>query len=166
MTRRAGHRGGTALAGVLLLSACAHRAPLTVELTWDGARADVDLHVSVKPPAELFGPDTVSFCRPGPDGPDGARLDIDDRGGFGPERVVVDKPVGPYGVRVHYAAPQGDEDVVATVGVRSGRVTLWSGSQTLSPEQVWSVGVVGPDARFAPSTEALLDDVPTDCSGG
>ncbi len=140
---------------------------IRVELSWDGALADLDLHL-------LNGVDTamwdidgdMHFCN-ADDPPDWGssgtdddpRLDVDDRGGYGPENINIYLPEdGAYPVRVHYYATQGDLLVTAKVAIWADGNKVWEGSQVMDWKQVWEVGQVNwPEGNFAPSTQPLYD---------
>ena len=129
---------------------------LHVELSWDSAQADIDLHLA-RDGAGLFATDDdCSFCNKTPSwggagGDDDPRLDIDDRGGFGPENINIATP-GPdsYDVRVHYFATNGDGPVTATVRVWAFGTEIWSGSRVLLRDEVWDVGAADfPSGTFS-----------------
>lgn len=138
---------------------------IRVELSWDTPAADLDLHLLQNDTAELFDtPEDACFCNESPDwGGSGAdddpRLDIDDRGGFGPENINILTPAdGTYPVKVHYYAEQGDDIVVARVVVWSEGNKLWEGSKSMEQNEVWEVGQVNwPEATFADSDTPLYD---------
>lgn len=120
---------------------------LHVELSWDAASADVDLHL-VQAGYDLFDvPEDCNYCNKSPrwsaaGGDDDPRLDIDDQGGFGPENINILSPPadGAYEVRVHYFDDHGDGPVVATVKVWLEGIEVYSGDKVLTWNQVWSVG--------------------------
>jgi hypothetical protein len=130
-----------------------------VELSWDTSQADLDLHL-VQGGANLFDePEDCNFCNQTPDwgtasADDDPRLDIDDRGGFGPENINLFSPqTGTYDVLVHYYAPHGDGAVVASVKVWLYGVEQFSGSRVVEAVDdewdVWSVGTISiPSGTF------------------
>lgn len=128
---------------------------LHIELTWDTAAADLDLHLA-RNDADLFTPtDDANFCNGSPNWgvagvDDDPRLDLDDQGGFGPENINILTPVDDdYLVRVHYWTENGDDVVVATVKVFSYGVEVFSGQRAMQFNEVWDVGQVNwPDGTF------------------
>jgi len=140
---------------------------IRVELSWDGAFADLDLHLLETPDTEMWDIDgDMHYCNVD-DAPDWGesgtdddpRLDVDDRGGYGPENINIYIPRdGEYPVRVHYYATQGDLVVTARVVVWADGEKVWDGSKALDWKQVWEVGQVNwPDGTFAASTEPLYE---------
>jgi hypothetical protein len=121
---------------------------LHVELTWDGATADLDLHIAQEDGDLFDSPDDACFCNPTPSWgasgtDDDARLDLDDRSGYGPENINVLAPsAGAYLVRVHYFEDNSDSDVTATVRVYSYGVLVDTVTQRVSRDEVWEVGRV------------------------
>lgn len=121
-----------------------------VELSWDTPQADLDLHL-VQGGSDLFDvPQDCTWCNQSPQwgavGPDDdPRLDIDDRGGFGPENINLLAPEdGTYEVLVNYFAPHGDGDVVATVRVWLLGALVFDGSRVVEVgDAVWDVWDVG-----------------------
>jgi hypothetical protein len=103
---------------------------LHVELQWDQAWGDADLHllnVTRTPPDGWWTVDDDYFANPTPDwGPAGATanptLDVDDRDGFGPENITITQSPqsGTYNIAVHnycgYSAG-GSGPMTATVRV-------------------------------------------------
>lgn len=141
-----------------------------VELTWDTAHADLDLHLS-QPGAALFqNPGDCNFCNPNPSwgasGPnDDPRLDIDDTGGFGPENInIALAQNGAYHVRVHYYDRRGDDAVRATVRVYLYGALVAELRKTMTRNQVWDVGQINmPDGTFGPETTPLYDATDRTC---
>lgn len=129
-----------------------------IELSWDGPRADLDLHLLDGRDAQLFEkPGDCTWCNPNPSWGSGGsgddpRLDLDDRGGYGPENINIRTPAsGRYEVAVHYFEEHGDGPVTATVKVFLGReiepVSIVS--RSLERNDVWRVGLVNwPEATF------------------
>jgi hypothetical protein len=137
---------------------------IRVELIWDGSSSDLDLHLGNRADAELYDADEANWCNPSPDwGSNGAdddpRLDIDDRGGFGPENINVLSPAdGVYPVKVHYYEDNNDDLVTATVSVWSKDQNLWTGSKVLARDEVWDVGQLNwPQATFADFDTPVYD---------
>ena len=125
-----------------------------VELLWDTANADLDLHMLNGNAAELFiEPDDVCYCNPSPNWgesgiEDDPRLDLDDLGGHGPENINILSPqTGEYPVRVHYFDDNGDGFVTATVRFYLNGVLEDEVSRVLARDEVWNAGIVRwPDA--------------------
>lgn len=127
-----------------------------IELTWDGTNADLDLHLVENDSALFEMPGDCTWCNRAPawgaaGGNDDPRLDIDDRGGLGPENINVYRPSdGRYHVWVHYFDDHGDFDVTARVKIWLDGVEVWSGSQVMARNEMWEVGQVNwPEATFA-----------------
>jgi hypothetical protein len=100
---------------------------LHVQLTWEDATSDIDLHV-VRDPGPIFDAYNDCYymnCQPGqPDLGWGSvdqnpHLDIDDVDGFGPENTTIRAPAsGTYDVGVHFYAPHGAvPDIPCTVKI-------------------------------------------------
>lgn len=139
-----------------------------VELTWDTDQADIDLHLldgtsgSVGPLFEV--PGDCNWCNTNPlwaesGNSDDPRLDIDDRGGNGPENINILTPAeGRYDVMVHYFEEQGDDAVTATVKVWTFGVETWTGSKIMHRNEVWDVGQINwPDGSFGLHSVELYD---------
>jgi hypothetical protein len=121
---------------------------LHVELSWDTAQADIDLHVS-QYGYELYDvPQDCSYCNDTPSwGPGGAeddpRLDLDDEGGYGPENINLFAPSDDYyQVRVHYFDDNGDGPVQATVQVWAHGALVATETRVMNLDEVWEVGTV------------------------
>ena len=129
---------------------------LRVEMFWDTADTDIDLHL-LSPTAKVWFDETThqdcfyanctdSRPRWGTAGEeDDPHLDLDDTDGFGPENVNLDKPApGIYRVGVH--AFSGLDTTRATVRIYCGdsrlepRTTL--GPVALAQDQLWKVADV------------------------
>ena len=140
---------------------------IRVELSWDGGFADLDLHLLETTDTEMWDPlGDMHYCNAdtppdwgsaGPD--DDPRLDVDDRGGYGPENINIYLPAdGAYPVRVHYYATQGDLVVTARVVIWAEGEAIWEGTKALDWKQVWDVGQINwPDATFAASNTPLTE---------
>lgn len=131
---------------------------LHVELSWDTPSADLDLHL-VQGGAVFFEePGDCNWCNKTPDwgvqneDDDDPRLDIDDRGGYGPENINILVPeTGTYEVKVHYFEDHGDGPVAATVRVWLDGVQVYEGAQVLQYNEVWDAGTADwPSALFVP----------------
>ncbi len=135
-----------------------------VELTWDGASADLDLHL-IENDGEIFlTPGDCTWCNKTADwgvagNDDDPRLDLDDIGGYGPENINIYHPaVGRYHVKVHYFDDHGDFSVTASVRIWLEGEIKWEGDRVLSRDQVWTVGQINWDeATFAPDPGGLED---------
>ena len=120
-----------------------------VELIWDTANADLDLHMLNANDAELFvEPGDACFCNPSPSWggsgtEDDPRLDLDDLGGYGPENINILSPQnGQYPVRVHYFDDNGDGIVTATVRFYLNGLLEEEFSRVLARDEVWNAGIV------------------------
>jgi hypothetical protein len=131
---------------------------LRVELSWDGPKADLDLHLLQGDTASMWQiPFDACFCNDTPNWgaldqvDDDPRIELDDRGGFGPENINILEPIGGiYAVRVHYFDTNGDSAVTATVVVWANGEKVWEGSEPMVFNQVWDVGQLNwPDGSFA-----------------
>lgn len=129
---------------------------LHVELSWDTSGADIDLHLAQNGAGLFVVPDDCTYCNPSPAWgasgfADDPRLDIDDRGGFGPENINVREPAdGTYAVRIHYFEDHGDQAVTTRVKVWTYGVLEWEGQKVLEYNEVWEPGIVNwPDGTFA-----------------
>lgn len=128
---------------------------LHVELSWDTPVADVDLHL-MRGGASLFEiPGDCNYCNKNPNwgvagNDDDPRLDIDDRGGYGPENINILHPADDdYTVAVHYFEHNGDGPVQATVKVWLNGAEAWSGTRVLTGTDRWMVGTIAwPAATF------------------
>ncbi len=133
---------------------------LHVELSWDTPTADLDLHL-VKGGQPLFHPnDDCHFCNKNPNwgesstSVDDPRLDIDDRGGFGPENINIEAPVdGTYDVYVHYWKRNDDKAVTATLRIYlDGELTAERTNVLADQREVWEVGTISiPESLFVDS---------------
>ena len=119
-----------------------------VELTWDTAMADLDLHL-LEDGTEFFEkPGDCTFCNPNPSwgsagGEDDPRLDLDDRQGFGPENINIKHPEnGKFHIKVHYYDDHGDSAVVATVRIYTYGVLESELSRVMFRNELWDVAQV------------------------
>jgi hypothetical protein len=140
---------------------------LHIELTWDTDSADLDLHL-LQEDAEFFEePGDCTYCNPNPKwGADGTgndpRLDLDDRGGYGPENINLYEPDdGQYRVMVHYFEEHGDDAVTATVRIYSYGILQTSLSRVMQRNELWEVGVVNWPEGTVGILSTELADAPT-----
>lgn len=133
---------------------------LHVELTWDTAHADLDLHL-LQEGFDLFElPGDCAYCNATPDWGvagtlDDPSLDLDDRGGYGPENINVESPAdGRYYVKVHYYSEHGDDAVTARVRVYTYGALELERTKVMHRNEVWDVGqadfpagTVGPESN-------------------
>jgi hypothetical protein len=144
-----------------------------VELTWDGPRADLDLHLA-QADAPLFAePETACWCSRAPDWgvpgdrDDDPRLNLDDRDGHGPENISIPTPAdGGYDLRVHYFDDHGDGDVTATVRVwLQGQLSpAFQDSRLMRRNEVWEIGRVNwPEATVGVRSVANAPAPRRDC---
>lgn len=121
---------------------------LHVELTWDGNRSDVDLHLR-QAGGDLFDrPGDCNWCNRTPNW--GATLDLDDRSGLGPENINIETPAnGGYDVTVHYFDDDGDGAITATVRIYTYGVLTDTRTRLLTRNQAWEVGRINwPDGTL------------------
>jgi hypothetical protein len=118
---------------------------LHVEMAWDTAYGDADLHllnVTRTPPAGWWTADDCHWRNPTPDwGPAGVaanpNLDRDDTGGFGPENITIaSSPAsGTYNIGVHYycehsipgTTPAGPTNATVRVYCGGSLIATYSG---------------------------------------
>ncbi|HJN74466.1 MAG TPA: choice-of-anchor D domain-containing protein [Myxococcota bacterium] len=134
-----------------------------VEMIWDAAAADVDLHMLESEDASLFErPGDVCYCNPSPSwGSSGTEddptLDLDDIGGYGPENINIQTPAdGDYPVRVHYFDHNGDGALTATVRFYLDGELFEEDSMVLSRNEVWNAGII----HWPAATVEAEDDAP------
>jgi hypothetical protein len=121
---------------------------LHIELTWDGASSDLDLHLRPLGNDLFDRPGDCTWCNANTSW--GARLDLDDTSGLGPENINVLTPAnGTYIVAVHYFEDDGDAAVTATVRVYTYGTLAATMTHELSRNEVWTVGQVNwPDGTL------------------
>lgn len=131
-----------------------------VELLWNTAQADLDLHLR-QDGEELFAvPGDCSYCNPNPDWGSGSlsaddpRHDLDDQEGYGPENIVIEAPAtDDYRVAVHYWDDHGDDAVTATLRVYLVGELAFEETMVLERNEVWDAALVEwPDATVVPLT--------------
>lgn len=120
-----------------------------VELIWDTANSDMDLHLYENESVEFFElVGDCSYCNPTPNWggsgtADDPSLDLDDTMGFGPENTNISEPAdGNYPIRVHYFEDNNSGASTATVRVYIDGLLFDSYSKVLTRDQVWDVGIV------------------------
>jgi hypothetical protein len=129
---------------------------LRVEMFWDTASSDIDLHL-LNPAATRWAPsdddcyfancdvrtgDNLEWGSPGDE--DNPRLDIDDRDGFGPENINIARPaLGTYRIGVHAYRGSGTHGVT---------VRIYCGGSTEEPRATF-----GPVSLRAPGVNAPND---------
>jgi hypothetical protein len=131
---------------------------LHVELSWNTPAADLDLHLNLAGAALFDVPQVCNWCNRNEDWgaagtDDDPRLDIDDRGGLGPENINVLRPAdGGYDVVVHHFEDNGDGPATATVKVWLDGALVFDDAQVLQEDEIWRVGQVSWSAApgFAP----------------
>jgi hypothetical protein len=110
-------------------------ADLSIRLTWNTPGGDVDLHLARSSPATFCGTDNCYYGARAPGW--GARLDIDDQSGFGPELITFPRPAdGRYTVLVDPFSV-GNASVQTTVQVRRAGEVLRESSRTLRQGEQW-----------------------------
>jgi len=132
-----------------------------VELVWDEAHADLDLHLAQEGYELYQTPGDVSWCNVNPewgdsaDSSDNPYLELDSQEGPGPENILLPSPAdGDYYVRVHYYTDNGANDVRATVNIWIDGELFTSREMNLDTNRVWEVGYIRwPAAVFVPLTE-------------
>ncbi len=155
---------GTASVPALCTFGAVPADDLHIELSWDTALADIDLHLAEGGATLFETPGDCNYCNKSPDwGGSGAdddpRLDLDDVEGFGPENInILDPAEATFDVRAHYFEEHGDGPVVATVKIYTYGLEVWSDSQVLTENQVWEVGTVDmPSGIFFPQPAGTVD---------
>jgi len=132
---------------------------LHVELSWDTAHADLDLHLMEEGGTFYESPGDCNWCNKAPKWgqtgtSDDPRLDLDDRAGFGPENINILEPAdGQYTVKVHYFDDHDDDSVVATVRIylNQSATPSFTDSQLLERNEVWEPARINwPSATVAP----------------
>ncbi len=134
---------------------------LHVELTWSTPAADVDLHLLTSAGQFFVMPYDCNYCNQAPDwgvigATDDPSLDIDDRGGYGPENINIDDPADDtYSIMVHYYTDNGDGDLTATVKVYLYGVLAGEASSAMKRDQVWNAGQIKwPDGLYVEQSDA------------
>jgi hypothetical protein len=140
------------------------RSGLHVQLTWDQASNDIDLHLARNGTAWCGNNDCYyGNCKPGPfttalnwgGGDANPSLDIDDLSGFGPENIRIEDPAdGDYTVGVDMYSWQRDATV--TVKIFIGGQLEYEGFHDLGRAQQWLPARV--EIRGGIATIVDLDD--------
>ena len=121
-----------------------------VELSWDTAESDVDLHfLNVSEDGEFYvAPWDCHYANPAPEWGDGSddednpRLDIDDTTGFGPENINIPEPkAATYEINVHYYSDDGQGATEARIRIfLSGELIFEDSAMLSGTGKVWNVG--------------------------
>ena len=138
---------------------------LHVELTWDAAAADLDLHLLTEDATLFQADEDCNWCNQNPEWGDASSnaddptLDLDDRGGYGPENINIETPAdGTYQVKVHYFDDHGDDVVVATVRIYTYGELEAEYSQVMERNEVWDVALVNwPEGTAAEQSNELSE---------
>jgi len=135
---------------------------LYVELSWDSAESDVDLHLLQEGYSLFQFNGDCCWCNPNPswgesgttDDPD---LSLDNTFGFGPESTTLPYPYdGDYYVKAHYFSDNGGGYTVVTVRVHINGVLEHEDSELLGHNDVWDVGYVRwPEGFFVAEDNSL-----------
>lgn len=134
-----------------------------VELYWDEADADLDLHLVQRGFTFFQTPGDCSWCNEAPDwGESGETaddpllaLDVDEAG-YGPENIYIPSPAnGDYDVMVHYYQDAGAGEVNATAVIWLDGRRVKEVDMRLAHNQVWNVGYIRwPEKVFVEGSEA------------
>lgn len=144
-----------------------------IELYWDEADADLDLHLVQRGYTFLQTPGDCSFCNEQPDwGESGETADDPllalDVGaeGFGPENIYIPSPAnGDYDVMVHYYTDAGAGEVTATAVIWLEGRKVMELDVRLAHNQVWNVGYVRwPEKVFVEGSDAPAAAARRTCS--
>ena len=144
------------------------RAGLHVQMTWDVAVNDIDLHVARNGTNWCSNDDCYygGRTRNWGGGDSDPSLDIDDLSGFGPENVNIEAPVdGDYTIGVGMYSHSADATV--TVRIFIGGQLEFEGFQTMREGETWLPARV--EQRSGISTLVELNDTsdqPGTCWGG
>ncbi|GAB2666798.1 D-Ala-D-Ala carboxypeptidase family metallohydrolase [Vibrio panuliri] len=104
---------------------------ITVVLTWSSNDTDVDMHIT-DPNGNKAWYGSLS-------GIPGARLDIDDTDGYGPETFTFLDPIpGTYKADVHYYSDHGNGPTTANLSIQVGSRLIFNDSRTLSHRGWWN----------------------------
>jgi hypothetical protein len=136
-----------------------------VELLWDSAYGDMDLHMYEDESVQFFElVGDCNYCNPNPEwgasgNADNPRLDLDDTMGFGPENTNIEEPApGNYPVRVHYFEDNNSGASTATVRFYIDGLLFDEFSKVLTRNQIWDVGTIKwPDGVVVEETTPLYE---------
>ncbi len=135
-----------------------------IELVWDTNNSDLDLHLLDGEFSDFFLlPGDCCYCNPNPnwgsltESSDDARLDLDDRYGFGPENINIDAPAdGNYYARVHYFKDNGGGKTEAIVRFYIAGELERTFVEELEGNEVWDVAYVRmPDGVVVEESEEI-----------
>lgn len=123
-----------------------------IELSWDTAESDVDLHLLNASQSATFyqSPWDCHYANPAPDWgdtgvqPDNPRLDRDDTTGWGPENINIPEPkAASYEINVHYYSDDSMGATTARVRVfLSGNLVFEDSALLSQTGKVWRVGKI------------------------
>ena len=145
---------------------------IQVELVWDKANTDVDLHMVMEGYDFYSYAGDCCWCNPNPSWgangiADDPQLSLDNRIGYGPEEIEIESPYdGSYNIMVHYFAGNGNGDTTATVKVYLDGVVIAEESRILSPRDLWDVGYIywqGGAGQFVVENESPAEATVTAC---
>ncbi len=116
------------------LNMAAVNKSITVVLTWDKDDTDIDMH--------MYDPKQNHASYADLNGIPGARLDIDDIDGFGPETFTYSAPIsGEYEARVHYYSDHDNGSATANLTINVGNQEIFSDSKLMSNYQWWNAHI-------------------------
>ena len=125
---------------------------LHIELSWDTAESDVDLHLLNASQSASFyqAPWDCHYANPAPEWgdagyqPDNPRLDIDDTTGWGPENINIPEPkTAAYEIDVHYYSDDQMGPTTARIRVYlSGELVYEDEAYLTQTGKVWRVGKI------------------------
>ena len=121
---------------------------IQVELIWDKANTDVDLHMVMEGYDFYTYDGDCCWCNPNPSWgdpgiADDPQLSLDNRIGYGPEEIEIETPYdGSYNIFVHYFNGNGNGDTTATVKIYLDGVVIAEESRVLSTRDLWDVGYI------------------------
>jgi hypothetical protein len=147
---------------------------LHVELYWDAADADLDLHLVERGYTFYQSPGDCNWCNEAPDwGVAGVStddpwlaLDVDESVGYGPENIVIPVPSnGDYDVMVHYFSDHGAGELTATAVIWLDGRKVKEIDVRLEHNEVWNAGYIRwPEKVFVESREEPTPAARRSCS--